>query len=51
MLARPETLVDYLHHQLSWLRWTMPSGAWPIGHLQPRHNGYLKKPLEELLPP
>src|SRR3954468_6202267 len=29
MLARPESLVDYLHHQLSWLEMDATSGGWP----------------------
>src|SRR3954468_8279650 len=29
MLARPETLVDYIQHQLSWLEMDATSGGWP----------------------
>jgi RNA polymerase sigma-54 factor len=52
MLARPETLVDYLHHQLSWF-----DIEEPVRRMADRviysldTNGYLKTPLEELLPP
>ncbi len=52
MLARPETLVDYLHHQLSWF--DIDEG---VRRMADRiiysldSNGYLKTPLEELLPP
>jgi len=52
MLARPETLVDYLHHQLSWFEIDEP-----VRRMADRviysldTNGYLKTPLEELLPP
>src|SRR3954467_9414775 len=52
MLARPETLVDYLNHQLSWFEL---DGA--VRRMAERiissldTNGYLKTPLEELLPP
>jgi RNA polymerase sigma-54 factor len=51
MLARPETLVDYLHHQLSWFE--IDEG---VRRMADRviysldTNGYLKTPLEELLP-
>ena len=31
MLARPETLVDYLHHQLSWFEVEERFAEWPIG--------------------
>ncbi len=52
MLARPESLVDYLHHQLSWFE--MEDA---VRRMADRiiysldTNGYLKTPLEELLPP
>src|SRR3954454_11723289 len=52
MLARPETLVDYLHHQLSWFEIDAD-----VRRMAERimysldTNGYLKTPLEELLPP
>src|SRR6478752_4298572 len=52
MLARPETLVDYLEHQLSWFEVDEP-----VRRMADRiiysldTNGYLKTPLEELLPP
>ncbi len=52
MLARPESLVDYLHHQLSWFEIEEP-----VRRMADRiiysldTNGYLKTPLEELLPP
>jgi RNA polymerase sigma-54 factor len=52
MLARPETLTDYLHHQLSWFEVEEP-----VRRMADRiiysldTNGYLKTPLEELLPP
>src|SRR6187549_1157885 len=52
MLARPETLVDYIHHQLSWFEVEEP-----VRRMAERiiysldSNGYLKTPLEELLPP
>jgi RNA polymerase sigma-54 factor len=52
MLARPETLVDYLHHQFSWFE---VDDA--VRRMAERiiysldSNGYLKTPLEELLPP
>ena len=52
MLARPETLVDYLHHQLSWfeiderVRRMADRVIYSLDT-----NGYLKTPLEELLPP
>ncbi|MEQ8849301.1 RNA polymerase factor sigma-54 [Botrimarina sp.] len=52
MTARPETLCDYLQHQLSWF------GLEPdLRRMAERiiysldTNGYLKSPLEELLPP
>ena len=52
MLARPETLTDYLHHQLTWFE--MDDA---VRRMADRviysldTNGYLKTPLEELLPP
>lgn len=52
MLARPESLVDYLHHQLSWFDLDEA-----VRRMADRiiysldSNGYLKTPLEELLPP
>lgn len=52
MLARPESLVDYLHHQLSWFELDEA-----VRRMADRiiysldSNGYLKTPLEELLPP
>jgi RNA polymerase sigma-54 factor len=52
MLARPESLTDYLHHQLSWfelddaVRWMSERIIYSLDT-----NGYLKSPLEELLPP
>jgi RNA polymerase sigma-54 factor len=52
MLARPESLVDYLHHQLAWFELDEE-----VRRLAERiiysldSNGYLKAPLEELLPP
>src|SRR4051795_6545416 len=52
MLARPETLVDYLHHQLSWFEIDADvrrMAEHVISSLDT--NGYLKTPLEELLPP
>src|SRR5438876_3313014 len=52
MLARPETLVDYLHHQLSWFEMedvVRRMAERVIYSLDT--NGYLKTPLEELLPP
>ena len=51
MLARPETLTDYLHHQLTWFE--MDDA---VRRMADRviysldTNGYLKTPLEELLP-
>lgn len=51
MLARPESLTDYLHHQLSWFELEEP-----VRRMAERiiysldTNGYLKTPLEELLP-
>src|SRR5215212_3241798 len=52
MLARPETLADYLHHQLSWFDMddaVRRMADRVISSLDT--NGYLKTPLEELLPP
>ncbi len=52
MLARPESLVDYLAHQLSWF-----GVSDDIRRMAERiiysldTNGYLKSPLEDLLPP
>lgn len=52
MTARAETLCDYLQHQLSWFDLEEP-----IRKMAERiiysldSNGYLKSPLEELLPP
>ena len=52
MLARPESLTDYLHHQLSWFELDEA-----VRRMAERiiysldTNGYLKTPLEELLPP
>jgi RNA polymerase sigma-54 factor len=52
MLARPETLVDYLHHQFAWF-----DVSDEVRRMAERiiysldSNGYLKTPLEELLPP
>ena len=52
MLARPETLVDYLHHQFAWfdveasVRMMAERIIYSLDS-----NGYLKTPLEELLPP
>ncbi len=52
MLARPETLTDYLHHQLSWfdVEDSVRRMAERIIYSLDT-NGYLKTPLEELLPP
>jgi RNA polymerase sigma-54 factor len=52
MLARPESLVDYLYHQLSWFELDEA-----VRRMAERiiysldSNGYLPTPLEELLPP
>jgi RNA polymerase sigma-54 factor len=52
MLARPESLVDYLAHQLSWF-----GVSDDVRRMAERiiysldTNGYLKSPLEDLLPP
>jgi RNA polymerase sigma-54 factor len=52
MLARPESLTDYLHHQLSWfdVEDSVRRMAERIIYSLDT-NGYLKTPLEELLPP
>jgi RNA polymerase sigma-54 factor len=52
MLARPESLTDYLHHQLSWfeLDENVRRMAERIIYSLDT-NGYLKTPLEELVPP
>lgn len=52
MVARPETLSDYLQHQISWFDLdteTRQMSERIIYSLD--SNGYLKTPLEELLPP
>jgi RNA polymerase sigma-54 factor len=51
MLARPESLTDYLHHQLSWfdVEDTVRRMAERIIYSLDT-NGYLKTQLEELLP-
>ena len=51
MLARPESLTDYLHHQLSWfdVEGSVRRMAERIIYSLDT-NGYLKTPLEELLP-
>ena len=52
MVARPESLADYLHHQLSWFEIEDDVRAMAdriIFSLD--SNGYLKTPLEELIPP
>lgn len=52
MLARPESLQEYLEHQLAWFEL-----ADDVRRMAERiifsldSNGYLKSPLEELLPP
>src|SRR3954462_7304523 len=52
MLARPETLVDYLHHQLSWFEIDAAVRRMAERIMSSLDtNGYLKTPLEELLPP
>jgi RNA polymerase sigma-54 factor len=52
MLARPETLVDYLHHQLAWFELDEAVRRMAERILYSLDtNGYLKTPLEELLPP
>jgi RNA polymerase sigma-54 factor len=52
MLARPESLTDYLHHQLSWfdVEDSVRRMAERIIYSLDT-NGYLKTPLDELLPP
>lgn len=51
MVARPESMIDYLNHQLSWF-----DLADDVRQMAERitysldSNGYLKSPLEELLP-
>ena len=52
MLARPESLTDYLLHQLAWfgLDDSLRRSAERIIYSLDT-NGYLKSPLEELLPP
>ena len=52
MIARPESLSDYLHHQLTWFDLEDDVRAMAdriIFSLD--SNGYLKTPLEELIPP
>src|SRR5918996_140326 len=52
MLARPESLVDYLHHQLAWFE--MDDAVRRMAEriiYSLDTNGYLKTPLEDLLPP
>jgi len=52
MVARPESLVDYLQHQLSWFELSDPLRRMCeriIYNLD--SNGYLKSPLEEMLSP
>jgi RNA polymerase sigma-54 factor len=52
MIARPESLTDYLQHQLSWFEIdddVRRMAERVIYSLDT--NGYLKTPLEELLPP
>lgn len=50
--ARPESLADYLHHQLSWFEIESE-----VRQMAERivysldSNGYLKTPLEEIIPP
>lgn len=50
--ARPESLADYLHHQLSWfeiepeIRQMAERVVYSLDS-----NGYLKTPLEEIVPP
>ena len=51
MVARPESLCDYLHHQLSWF--DLDADVRPMADriiFSLDTNGYLKTPLEELLP-
>jgi RNA polymerase sigma-54 factor len=52
MIARPESLQDYLDHQLSWFdldEATRKMADRIIYNLD--SNGYLKSPLEDLIPP
>ncbi|QEG34405.1 RNA polymerase factor sigma-54 [Bythopirellula goksoeyrii] len=52
MVSRPESLLDYLDHQLSWFDLDEPLRKMCeriIYNLDT--NGYLKSPLEELIPP
>ncbi|TWU17609.1 RNA polymerase factor sigma-54 [Bythopirellula polymerisocia] len=52
MVSRPESLLDYLDHQLSWFDLDAPLKKMCeriIYNLD--SNGYLKSPLEELIPP
>lgn len=52
MVARAESLADYLHHQLAWFELdsnTRKMAERVIFSLD--SNGYLKTPLEELIPP
>jgi len=52
MVARPESLQDYLDHQLSWFDLgedTRRMADRIIYNLD--SNGYLKSPLEDLIPP
>lgn len=52
MVSRPESLLDYLDHQLSWFDLSEPLKKMCeriIYNLD--SNGYLKSPLEEVLPP
>jgi len=52
MLARPETLVDYLHHQLAWFELDEAVRRMAERMIYSLDtNGYLKTPLEELLTP
>lgn len=50
--ARPESLADYLHHQLSWfeIEPTVRQMAERVVYSLDS-NGYLKTPLEEIIPP
>lgn len=50
--ARPESLADYLHHQLSWFELEPELRAMAERVVYSLDtNGYLKTPLEELIPP
>jgi RNA polymerase sigma-54 factor len=52
MLARPESLVDYLHHQLAWFELEEPVRKFAERIIYSLDsNGYLKTPLEELVLP